>query len=71
MPRFLRSRLTWALLLLTPAVVLSLRGADEPKNKDADNPALKFACRSSGCCLNQVSVSPAVSRRPRSPASLG
>jgi zinc protease len=43
MPRFLRSRLTWALLLLTPAVVLSLRGADEPKNKDAANPALKAA----------------------------
>jgi len=43
MPRLLHSRLVWALLLLTPAAVLSLRGADEPKNKDADNPALKAA----------------------------
>jgi zinc protease len=43
MLRFLRSRLTWALLLLTPAAVLSLRGADEPKNKDVVNPAMKAA----------------------------
>ena len=43
MPRFLHSRLAWALLLLTPAAVLSLRGADEPNKKETVNPALKAA----------------------------
>ncbi len=44
MPRFLHSRLAWALLLLTPAAALSLRGADEPKKADtAVNAAVKAA----------------------------